>query len=108
MRCRCSSVSIVARRGVGRPGFCKPPRPDLFYWPLTFLSSRIRGLFPRRWSGRCVNLTINIHLVSRSRIHGAIPQLAQCVFIIWWRIKYMGFFNFTIYQLKFSLHHLLT
>jgi hypothetical protein len=38
-------------------------------------------IFPWSWSGRSVKLTTHLHLVPRSRMHGAIPPLHQHAFM---------------------------
>jgi len=50
--------------------FSSTSRPDLLWGPISLLSNSYRG-----WSGRGVNLTTHLHLVPRSRMHGAIPPL---------------------------------
>jgi hypothetical protein len=55
----------------------------------------IRGFFPGGWSGRCVKLTTQFHLMPRSRMRGAIPPLPQYVFMAWCFVKYRDSFTFT-------------
>jgi hypothetical protein len=42
-----------------------------------------------------VKLTTHLHLVPRSRLHGAIPPLPQYVFIAWCLVKHRDNFTFT-------------
>jgi hypothetical protein len=41
----------------------------------SFLFSGYRGIFPRWEGGRCMKLTIHVHLVQNLRMSGAIPPL---------------------------------
>jgi len=57
--------------------FSSTPRPDRLWDPPTLLSSGYQWLFPWGYSGRGVKLITHLHLVSKSRMHGAIPLLPQ-------------------------------
>jgi hypothetical protein len=53
----------------------------------------IGGSFP----GWDVKLTTHLHLVLRSRMHGAIPPLLQYAFMVWCSVKAQGHFYLTFY-----------
>jgi hypothetical protein len=44
-----------------------------------------------------VKLTTQLHLVPRSRIHGAIPPLPQYAFMAWCSVRHRKNFTFTLY-----------
>jgi hypothetical protein len=65
-------------------------KPLIYYiqsYQRSLLSSGYQGLFPWGKSGRGVKLTTHLHLVPRSRMHGAIPSFPQYTFISWCSYK---------------------
>jgi hypothetical protein len=54
-----------------------------------------RGSFPGGKAAGGVKLTTHLHIVSRSRLRGAIPPLPQYVFIAWCLVKHRDNFTFT-------------
>jgi hypothetical protein len=55
--------------------FSSPLHPDKLWGPPSLLSNGYHGFFPCGKSGLGMKLTTHLHLVPRSRMHGAIPPL---------------------------------
>jgi hypothetical protein len=60
------------------------------------------GSFPGGKS-RGVKLTIHPHLMSRSRMRGAIPPLSLYILIVWYLVKHRNNFTFTFYKYSLKL-----
>jgi hypothetical protein len=73
--------------GRGWEFLSSPPRPDRFWGPPNLLSNGYQGRLPCWWSGRGVKLITHLHLVSRSRMRGAIPPLPKYAFKAWRYLK---------------------
>jgi hypothetical protein len=63
------------------------------------LSNEYQGLFLWGQSGRGVKVTTHLHLVPRSRIHGAIPPLPQHAFICGAHLNFRDDFTFIFYYI---------
>jgi hypothetical protein len=62
-----------------------------------------RGLFPWGYSRQDAKLTINFHLVPRSRMLGAMPLHPQYAFMEWCSIKAQGQFLQILFEIFFDM-----
>jgi hypothetical protein len=77
--------------------FSSPPRPNRLWGPPSLLSNGYQGLLPREQSGRGVKLTNHLHLVPRSRMHGAIPPFPNTPSWCGAQLKHRDNFTFYLY-----------
>jgi hypothetical protein len=88
-------LCYVSTRRPGRPGHCglifgKEKITDRLWGVHVFVFSRVRKLFPQRWSGRSVQLISQPHVMLKIRIRGA-----YCCFSVGLHSEYRH--NFTAY-----------